>query len=52
MNYCVVNDCAGEGNISPCCWDCKDDLCPERCRKTSRDTCVGYSKGENEDGDD
>lgn len=41
MRRCVINDCTGFKTIAPCCLDCVEHDCPDRCVKTDTTFCVG-----------
>lgn len=42
---CYFNDCAGEGRLSPCCLDCPEESCPERCSFSDRVACIWVTEG-------
>lgn len=41
---CLFNDCGGEKELSPCCLDCPEKECPERCELTSDTYCIWVTK--------
>ena len=41
---CLFNDCGGEKELSPCCLDCPEEECPERCELTSDTSCIWVMK--------
>ena len=41
---CLFNDCGGEKELSPCCLDCPEKECPERCDLTSDTSCIWVMK--------
>ena len=40
MKSCLMNKCCGDDIKAPCCLDCPNIDCPERCTKTSATHCV------------
>ena len=41
---CMFNDCGGEKELSPCCLDCPETNCPERCDCSSDVFCIWVVK--------
>lgn len=42
---CYFNECAGEHVLSPCCLDCDEKQCPERCPFKNRTSCIWQTEG-------
>ena len=42
---CYFNECAGEKKLSPCCLDCDEKECPERCPFEDRTSCIWLTEG-------
>lgn len=46
---CYFNECAGEHTLSPCCHDCPETECPERCPFKDRTACIWLTEGKEYD---
>ena len=40
MRVCPINDCTGDDVPAPCCLDCANTDCPERCYKQEAKDCI------------
>ncbi len=40
MRRCVINDCCGDDILAPCCKDCDNIDCPDRCPKADDEYCA------------
>ena len=45
---CYFNDCCGDDRLAPCCHDCQEKDCPERCPFENRSACIWLTEDKND----